>query len=159
MTDEPAFEQLLDDAEPGEPPILAGLPPIAPIVATVEMERVLRDLGRDPGEAATAAPEPLLGALVLAVGTPDGPIALAEPATEGRLSATLARHGEGEVGRYLALADADDLDAFRARAAAAGVPLTRVESGPFGRSVLVLVRPVTGPHLIVVERRALPSPP
>jgi hypothetical protein len=159
VSDEPAFEQLLDEPDGEEPPILAGLQQIAPIVATVEMERVLRVLGRDPGEAASAVPEPLLGALVLAVDTPDGPIALAEPATEGRLSATLARHGEGEAGRYLDLADGDDLDAFRTRAAAAGVALTRLESGPFGRSVLVLVRPVTGPHLIVVERRALPSRP
>ena len=45
------------------------------------------------------------------------------------------------------------------RAAAAGIALSRVEPGPFGPSVLVLGRPVTGPHLIVVERRTLPSPP
>jgi len=158
VTDEPAFEQLLDEPAADEPPILAGLEPIATIVATVEMERVLRDLGRDPEEARQAVPDALLGGVVLAIDTPHGVLALAEPATEGRLSATLARHGEGDVGRYLALVDGADLDAFRARAAAADVPVTRVETGPFGRSVLVLVRPVTGPHLIVVERRLLPSP-
>jgi hypothetical protein len=159
VTDEPAFDQLLAEPATVEPPILAELATIATIVATVEMERVLRDLGRDPDEARGAVPDPWLGGAVLAIDTPHGPLALAEPTTEGRLSATLARHGEGDAGRYLALAEGDDLDAFRVRAAAADVPLTRVEVGPFGRSVLVLVRPVTGPHLIVTERRALPSPP
>ena len=137
-----------------------GLQPIARIVATVDLERALVEHGRAAAEAETAVEEPLLGARVAVVdaGT-DGTIAIAEPITEARLAATLARHGEGVVGRYVSLAPGDDLAVFQRRAAALGIAVSRAADGPFGRAVLVLDGPVTGPHLVVVERRPLPSEP
>ena len=86
-------------------------------------------------------------------------VALAEPSTEGRLAASLARNGEGPAGRYASLPDGDTVAAFRARAFAAGVGISTVVEGPFGPSALLLGGPVGGPHLIVVERRSLPSRP
>lgn len=143
------------------PPIVAGLLTVATIVATVELERVLAGLGRPTGDAAAGVEDPHLGASIVLVDDPSaGRLALAEPTTEGRLAATLARHGEGPCGRYLAFPDAappDALDTFRARAADAGIAVSRVADGPFGPSILVLTGPVTGPHLIVAERRPVPS--
>ncbi len=153
-----------------EPSVLAGLTTLATIVATVDLERALADLGEPASgvDAVSAIDDPHLGAGVVVVDADlDGWIALAEPRTEGRLTAWLARNGEGIAGRYLAAATGgpeapgapDALDAFRSRAAAAGVDTSRVEVGPFGRSVLVLAGSVTGPHLVVAERRTLPSRP
>jgi hypothetical protein len=139
-----------------------GLVPVATILATVELERALAAMGRPPGGARSTIPDPHLGAAVAILEGDDGRrIALAEPSTEGRLAATLARHDEGAAGSYVTTPEGepDGLDGFRRRAAAAGVPISRVETGPFGPSVLVLTRPATGPHLIVVDRRTLPSPP
>ena len=138
----------------------AGLQPIARIFATVDLERALVQHGRAAAEGGSVVEEPLLGARVAIVdaGT-DGAIALAEPITEARLAATLARHGEGVVGRYASLTPGDDLAAFQRRAAALGIAVSRPADGPFGRAVLVLAGPVTGPHLVVVERRPLPSGP
>ncbi len=137
-----------------------GLETIARIVATVELERALVEHGHTAAEAGAAVEEPLLGARVVVVdaGT-EGAIALAEPITEARLAATLARHGEGVVGRYASLAPGDTLAAFQRRAAALGIAVSRAVDGPFGRAVLVLAGPVTGPHLVAVERRPLPSEP
>jgi hypothetical protein len=147
--------------------LVAGLVREATIVATVELERVLADLGWAADAIRTALAgarrDPHLGAsVVLVEGATEGRLAFAEPTTEGRLAATLARHGEGPCGRYLGFPDPsppDALDAFRRRAAADGVPISRVEDGPFGPSVLLLSGAVTGPHLIVAERRPVPSPP
>jgi hypothetical protein len=104
-------------------------------------------------------PDALLGArVVVLLPGPDGPsLAVAEPITEGRLAATLARHGEGPAGRYLAVTDG--LGKARDRAAALGVALSRVEDGPFGSSMLLLIGPVSGPHLILCEPAAVPSAP
>lgn len=130
----------------------AGLATVAEIVGTVELERALGELGRSPEDAAAARTDPHLGASVVVIEAGDGTrIALAEPSTEGRLAASLARHDEGPVGRYAALATGESLDAFRRRATAAGIGLSRPADGPFGPSVLVLGSPITGPHLIVVE--------
>lgn len=144
-------EGVLAWLDPGEPEILAL------IHATVELERALGELGL----AALARPpvaDPLIGAVVLVVDTPDGGLtAVAEPTTEGRLAAFLARHGEGVAGRYarspVPLAEA------RRLASAAGVVLGRAADGPFGRAALVLGGPVSGPHLILVEPPAVPSRP
>jgi hypothetical protein len=139
-----------------------GLVTIARIVATVDLERALVELGRNALEAGAGVEDPLLGARVVLIdGEPAGSagLALAEPTTEGRLAATLARHGEGDAGRYAALAAHDDLAAFRRRAATAGVALSRVASGPYGRAVLVLGGSIAGPHLIVTDPRPLPSEP
>ncbi len=129
-----------------------GLATVAEIVGTVELERALGELGRSPAEAAGARDDPHLGASVVVIEAGDGTrIALAEPNAEGRLAASLARHDEGPVGRYAALATGESLDAFRRRARSAGIDLSRTAEGPFGPSVLVLGSPITGPHLIVVE--------
>ena len=147
---------------------------LAEIWATVEMERALTDLGRDDLVAGRDGAEldrdviddPLLGARVAVVSTGgDGTrIAIAEPSTEGRLAATLARHGEGPVGRYVL--SPVGLEAVRTLAAAAGVAISRPVDGPFGLSVLVLTASPAGPHLILVDPRparadpaAVPSPP
>jgi hypothetical protein len=136
-----------------------GAMELAAIWATVDLERTLRDLGEETRDALgdAAASDAHLGARVLFVPARAGhpALAIAEPATEGRLAATLARHGEGLVGRYLAVADG--LDQARARAYGTGVAVSRVEIGPFGPSVLVLIGPVTGPHLILCEPAAVPS--
>ena len=144
---------------------------VAEIWATVDLERALAGFATaaaDAADAANGAPgspdpraaleDPLLGARVLLLPAHEGRrVALAEPSTEGRLAATLARHGEGRVGAYLAAPAG--LDAIRARAAAAGVHLSRPEAGPFGRSVLIVPGNLGGRLLILVERAAVPSRP
>ena len=138
---------------------------IAEISSTVDLERVLGEFRghwtiADPGvvDALDAVEDPLLGARVLVLTTDDGQsIAIAEPSTEGRLAAALARHGEAHIGAYLEAPFG--LDVVAARAAAAHVPLSRVETGPFGRSVLVLPGKLTNQLLVLVERPAVPSRP
>lgn len=138
---------------------------IAEISSTVDLERFLADFRTlrstaDPVliDARNAVEDPLLGARVLVLTTDDGEsVALAEPSTEGRLAAALARHGEAHVGTYLEAPFG--LELVAARAAAANVRLSRVETGPFGRSVLVLPATLADRHLILVERPAVPSPP
>ncbi len=152
---------------------------LAEIWGTVDLDRALAAFGADahgrpdgsadgyPGDiGGPAAPDahrdaladPLLGARVLLLPARGGRrIALAEPSTEGRLAATLARHGEGVVGAYVEMPV--DLEAIRARAAAAKIVLSRSGAGPFGRSVLVVPGAVGGRLLILVERAAVPSRP
>jgi hypothetical protein len=138
---------------------------VAEIWATVDLEGALRELGRGSnlaGEAAaeSAVTDPHLGARVALIAGGAGELlALAEPTTEGRLAASLARRGEGPAGRYASLPDGDTLEAYRRRAHASGLTISRVQPGPFGPSVLVAGGPLAGPHLIVVERRSLPSRP
>jgi hypothetical protein len=125
---------------------------IAELWATVDADRAIRDLG---WSAERLADDPLLGASTRLVRDETGAaiaVALAEPATEGRLAATLARFGEGPAGRYVEATDG--LAGVVRRAAAAQIPLSRAAGGPFGRSVLVLGGPAAGPHLILVERPA-----
>jgi hypothetical protein len=141
----------------------AELSSVAEIWATVELERALADLGAHAeraGPRAAAVGEPLLGARVLVLRSDvagEPPVALAEPSSEGRLAATLARHGEGPAGRYVTAPVG--LDVVRRLAAVAGIAISRAADGPFGSEVLVLDRPVTGPHLILVEPAAVPSGP
>lgn len=145
---------------------------LAVIWATVDLERVLRDLGVEPALAAATVDDPLLGARVLvldldesvpaAVGTVidlvgQHRVALAEPSTEGRLAASLARHGEGPAGRYVGVTLG--LATIATRAAAAGIAISRPETGPFGPEVLVLGGRLGSPHLILVEVAAVPSRP
>jgi hypothetical protein len=123
---------------------------LAVIWATVDRDRVVADL-RLPVER--LADDPFLGAsvgLVRPVGQHS--VAILEPFTEGRLAATLARHGEGPAGEYVEAPVG--LDAIGAGATSADLVLGRPADGPFGRSVLVLGGPVDGPHLVLVERPA-----
>jgi hypothetical protein len=133
-----------------------GARTLATLWATVDIERTLAE--REIVESTPAAGDALLGARVVIVraAMPQPPVAIVEPLTEGRLAATLARHGEGPAGRYIAVADG--LEPARARAAASGIDVSRVEPGPFGRSMLVLLGPATGPHLILCDP-AVPSTP
>lgn len=144
MTDDLSW---LTDVDDGPPRLLAR------IQATVELERALRALGVPAGRAADAVEDRLLGARVVVL---PGGLALAEPSTEGRLAASLARHGEGTVGQYLEAPAS--WDGVARRAAAAGRTLSRPAAGPLGREVLVLGGPVAGPHVLLVERRTVPSP-
>jgi hypothetical protein len=123
---------------------------LAVMWATVDRDRIVAGL-RLPVEP--LADDPSLGASVGLV-RPAGehPIAILEPLTEGRLAATLARHGEGPAGEYVEAPVS--LDEIWAAATRADLVLGRPVDGPFGRSVLVLSRPVDGPHLVLVARPA-----
>jgi hypothetical protein len=169
--DEPAAPAGARDAGPPEPDLSwlgAGvaedairIETLAPIWATVELERALLDLDQPIERAASAVVDPLLGARVAVMDLADARapdrLALAEPSTEGRLAAALARHGERPAGRYVAVSRS--LAAIARLAAAAGVPLSRPAVGPFGREVLVLDGAPGGPFLILVEAPAVPSRP
>jgi GNAT superfamily N-acetyltransferase len=119
---------------------------LAEIAATVDLERALTDLGHAAATTSAARDDPLLGARVVVVDR----LAIAEPTTEGRLAAFLARHGEGPAGRYVAAEGG--LDEARSRAMAAGIDVSRTADGPFGRSILIPSGTVAGPLLVVVDR-------
>jgi hypothetical protein len=148
--EDPAGAVRLDWLDPA-----ADLEVLAVIHATVDLERALVERGASPGGAAGSVPDELLGARVVVVGEGSARTAVAEPSTEGRLAATLARHGEGIVGSYLRgpfpLAD------MRTRAAAAGIVLSRPAAGPFGDEVIVVGARLGGPQVILVDPGRVPS--
>jgi hypothetical protein len=169
------FEPLEEGAIP-LPPAAGPLMLVGVAWATVELDRAERELapwlapaGGEPGEAepggepeageAGAGGEPHLGARVRTRATsdlPGGHVVLAEPATEGRLAASLARDGEGPCALYLR--PAVGLEAWLAAARARGIAVSRVAVGPFGGSVLVQGAAIAGPHVIVVEGSPHSSP-
>jgi hypothetical protein len=129
--------------------------------ATVDLDRAEPDLGggaaavggSDDARPGEAVPDDvLLGARCrLLPPSPAGPpVVLLEPSTEGRLAASLARHGEGPVVLYLRI-PARTLARLRVVAPASGVHCSPSAPGPFGSSVLVLDGPPSGPHLVVTE--------
>jgi hypothetical protein len=124
---------------------------MATLWATVDADRAIRELRTDDEPfVQTLTDDALLGASIRLISPEQGAvIAVAEPNTEGRLAASLARAGEGPVGRYVATTV--PLPEVARRAAAAGIVLSRPADGPFGPSVLVLGGPSAGPHLILVE--------
>ena len=71
---------------------------------------------------------------------------LLEPSTEGRLAATLARHGEGWWRDLVAVRPDEPASDTRA----VGVR-SRGAAGPFGPERLFLDGPVSGPHRLVVR--------
>ncbi|HTC85863.1 MAG TPA: hypothetical protein VK656_04125, partial [Candidatus Acidoferrum sp.] len=99
-----------------------------------------------------APDDPHLGAYALRRRGPSDGVApvLLEPRTEGRLSAALARHGEGPVVFYLGTA-AGALRAVTDAVRTTGGSTTFVAPGPLGPSVLLTGGPASGPHLMVVE--------
>ncbi|CAN5613764.1 hypothetical protein BH20CHL7_BH20CHL7_05340 [soil metagenome] len=118
--------------------------------ATVDTDRAMSEVARllRPGSGfRIAAPCEHLGARcrigVAGDDAPDGAglIVILEPSTEGRLAATLARHGEGWCATWEV-------------AGAAGDDATAVASvrrdGPLGPERLV-PGPTAGPHRLVVE--------
>jgi hypothetical protein len=122
---------------------------VAVIWATVDRDRLLSESGWSAEES--LPDDPFLGASVAVVRSSTGEaIAVVEPATEGRLAATLARHGEGPAGEYVEAPI--PLDAIGQVATAAGLVVGRPVAGPFGRSVIVVSGSVSGPHLVLVER-------
>jgi hypothetical protein len=120
--------------------------------ATVDRERYLADLGA--GSNVELPRDPHLGAFAIQHdATRPGPqVLVLEPDTEARLAATLVRSGEGPAAIYLSARRG--LDAFVADARRRDTPVTSVQPGPFGPSVVLLAGPPWGPHLIVVERPA-----
>lgn len=123
--------------------------------ATVDHERAAGEFALDIGAAdlhfATAPPTSLLGASCLVAHglLGDGVwLALLEPTTEGRLAASLARHGEGPVALWLSV---PDLDAAASALHRAGVATSASRPGPFGPERLVLGGAVAGPHRLVVQ--------
>jgi hypothetical protein len=146
MTPEPSLEGLIE----GLLPAGSRVDVVAFIWATVDLDRVIAGFGL-PAEA--LADDKLLGAAVRLVRPPGAePIALLEPATEGRLAATLAHRGEGPAGHYVLATDG--LSSVVARAAAAGIKVKRADEGPFGPSALVLGGAAAGPLLVIVDRPA-----
>lgn len=134
------------------PPDAAGA--LAVGWATVELDRVARELSDliGPGHVFGDAPssEALGARCRVGSGTAEGGvrIVLLEPETEGRLSAALARHGEGWVATWVAASPAPPSSVAR---------LSGARPGPFGTERLVLGGPVTGPYRLVME--AVPSRP
>jgi hypothetical protein len=109
--------------------------------ATVELERAEREFG---GRFDDAAMDEILGATCRTRAN----LVLIEPFTEGPLSATLARHGEGPVAVWF-----DDVE--ERGAPGSGRELRSVPAaGPFGPERLVAGSPRFGPHVFLVT----PSP-
>jgi len=126
--------------------------PVAVGWATVELDRAAGELQPllAPGATFETAPDcPLLGARCR-VGRAGGRdaraplIVLLEPITEGRLAATLARHGES----WCATWESDAKDSARASAE---------RSGPLGPERLILGGPPGGPHHLLVSAATIGS--
>lgn len=116
--------------------------------ATVDLERASAAFGRELPAGVGFEPvddDRLLGAgCLVARPTGEPAIVLLEPATEGRLAAFLARHGEGPVAVWL------EARLELAGGAAAARPKA---AGPFGPERL-LAGPAGGPFALVIARPA-----
>ena len=114
--------------------------------ATVELDRAARELGPAVGGAPElhfepAPDDPVLGARSRRARVGDRPwLVLLEPATEGRLAAFLARHGEGLAAVYAVGAATDS--PVR--------PAAQLATGPLGRQRW-LAGDRDGPWLILVS--------
>ncbi len=111
--------------------------------ATVDRDR---QAAAFPSAAEALPDDELLGARAAASADPR--VVLLEPATEGRLAATLARHGEGPAALYLETTAAA-MVAIRDRLVRIGEP-PRAGSGPFGPQLLATTRFAWGPHVLLV---------
>ena len=127
--------------------------PIALGWATVELDRMERSFAEAyPGSVTTTTDlgvDELLGAYcrLLSPGIEGVPaLLLLEPSTEGRLAASLARHGEGAMAIWLADSPAPGPPPDPS----AGLRRSVAAPGPFGSEVLLLDGPVHGPHRLVV---------
>ncbi len=147
-------------------PVVARLELVAVGWATVDLDQAAIDLGPwlAPPDDPTVLPEgqePHLGARTrvrTSVGLPGTLLVLLEPSTEGRVSATLARHGEGPCAIYLR--PSAGLEPWIRGARARGVDLSPRRDGPLGTSVLV-TSALTGnaaPRAIAAARGAATLP-
>lgn len=130
--------------------------PLAVGWATVDLDRAAQELAAklDPGDRfAPAADCAALGARcrigrardASAGGAPV--LILLEPSTEGRLAATLARHGEGWCATWESDEDDDD----------DGEPNSIVLPGPLGPERLLAGGSVFGPHRLLVRAATIGS--
>ena len=168
--------ELVEAAAGLMPASLAGRRIVGIGWGTVDLERAAATLGASlglPVDAWTSADrDHLLGATALlgpplssSVSPAPGPdsrgprLVLLEPDTEGRLAASLARHGEGVAAVYVVATLVEG--AAPSSVAAVGSPGAPVRSsiapGPLGRARLVLGGPIWGPHVIVLEAPANPE--
>ena len=116
--------------------------------ATVELDRAASGAANAqdlPGDA-------LLGARcrLVTFGVGERQVLLLEPATEGRIAASLARYGEGPIAEYVIVPHDRFGDLVR-DAVEAGLVLSAEAAGPFGRQRLVLGGPPWGAHLCVAQ--------
>ncbi len=125
--------------------------------ATVDMDRAERDLVASLGSSARTRSrnvpgDELLGARCRLVTSGSGKpeVLLLEPATEGRLAASLARFAEGPVAVYVIVPDPQFGDLVQS-AGRAGLVLSTEAAGPFGRQRLVAGGPPWGAHLCVAK--------
>jgi hypothetical protein len=141
---------------PGATLTLVGI-----VWSTVELDRAEADLDpwlleADPALGdGDAVVDPHLGAKTRRRRTnalPGGILVLAEPSTEGRLAASLARDSEGPCA--LLLRPAAGVDAWASEARSRGVQVSARRRGPLGMAVLLPGRIVAGPHLLIVEAPA-----
>ncbi len=116
--------------------------------ATVELDRAASGAAM----AQDLPDDALLGARcrLVTFGAVDREALLLEPATEGRIAASLARFGEGPIAAYVIVAPARFGDIVR-KARAAGLVLSAESAGPFGLQRLVLGGPPWGAHLCVAR--------
>ena len=131
--------------------MLEPVPAAAPVAfgwATVDLDRLQAAIEEAwPGAAASTldlGEDVLLGARCrhLRPGIDGLPaLVLIEPSTEGRLAATLARHGEGPAAIWVTLPSSSPQD---------GAGRSVAAPGPFGTETLLLDGPVHGPHRLVV---------
>jgi hypothetical protein len=136
----------------GSPAPAIQATPAAAGWATVELDRAVAELAVSIGipaeRFAAADDDELLGARcrvahrVLAEGRS---LVVLEPATEGRLAATLARHDEGPAAIWLATAVAQ-----ATAVPLAALTLTSARRGPLGTERLLLGGPVHGPHRLLL---------
>lgn len=122
--------------------------------ATVDMERAVQELGDAlgiPAHRFAVAPDTrLLGARcrVASGALPGGSsLVVLEPATEGRLAATLARLGEGPSATWLLVPG----DPATGGAPGEAIAASAERDGPLGPERLVLGGPAHGPHRLLVR--------
>jgi hypothetical protein len=125
-----------------------GWPVLARIWQTVDVERTVAELGLE-GEDLDED-QVIGGQGVLVRPGDDVPVAILEPSTEGPLAESLARHGEGDAGVYVAPRGGI------AEARAAGLTIHRQAQGPFGPSALVRMQvgSQTAPFTVIVDSPA-----
>lgn len=145
----PALEALAARVTGDRTPTGGWPEPLAVGWATVELDRAEREVAESLGGGVRF--RPAVGSLLLGascrVAVPrvrsEPWVVLLEPSTEGRVAASLARHGEGWLAVWFEAAALELADA--------GALLSGPRPGPLGLERLVLGDAVAGPHRLVVE--------